>query len=142
MHYLVVIFNLTQNKIADQKWISCFNWSSGKEKSLINEIYRLKVNVFKVSLALLLLSILHWIMHLLINGFQAALTTINNARLVKTRMSTGKYKLIRMDAVTWNVYVNKQHSAENTDTMNSIFNLLLQLYDLSLWIQIIFNVTF
>lgn len=70
------------------------------------------------------------------------LSTINNARLVKTQMSTGKYELIRMDAVTWNVHVNEQHSAENIDTMNSIFNLLLWLYDLSLWIRVIFNVTF
>lgn len=83
IHYLVVIFNLTQNKIADQMRISCFNWSSGKKKYLINEIYRLKVNMFKVSLALLLLSILHQILHLLINGFQAASITINNARLLK-----------------------------------------------------------
>lgn len=70
------------------------------------------------------------------------LSTINNARLVKTQMSTGKYELIRMDVVTWNVHVNEQHSAENIDTMNSIFNLLLWLYDLSLWIRVIFNVTF
>lgn len=50
--------------------------------------------MFKVSLALLLLSILHWILHLLINGFQAASIAINNARLVKIRVSTGKYELI------------------------------------------------
>lgn len=41
--------------------------------------------MFQVSLALLFLSMLHWILHLPINGFQAASRTVNSARLVKDK---------------------------------------------------------